>query len=421
MILGWVAPLLILESFFSGSEIALLSADKLALRTAARKGSTRAKTALALIQYPERVLSATLLMTSLCMIAISSIIALHFIETKPEHAELLAVAVTSPLVVIFGELLPKTLFQRYSDRIAPTVAPVVNAVYWSFLPVTRLMSSYTGRISKLIGPLEEIITGKKRSTRDEIQSLLTYSKRESELKSSERRMIKRIFDFKDAEAKHALIPLVKIEGVEKSSTVRQALERFRQHRHSRMPVYDGRIDNIVGVIDLTDLATSPQLDAPMAPLISEAYYVAETQGLRDLLLEMRRDDAELVVIVDEYGGAVGILTFEDIVEEITGEIEDEYDVETQPWKQLSEETWLIQARMEVSLINERLRLELPEGEYETLGGFLLQQFGRIPESGDELFFDTPAAALKFSIRKANARTIETVLVEKMTTDRDNQA
>jgi CBS domain containing-hemolysin-like protein len=125
--------------------------------------------------------------------------------------------------------------------------------------------------------------------------------------------------------------------------------------------------------------------------------------------------------VDEYGGAVGILTFEDIVEEITGEIEDEYDVETQPWKQLSEETWLIQARMEVSLINERLRLELPEGEYETLGGFLLQQFGRIPESGDELFFDTPAAALKFSIRKANARTIETVLVEKMTTDRDNQA
>lgn len=421
MILWSVIPLLIFESFFSGSEIALLSADKLSLRTAARKGSKRAKTALELIQFPERVLSATLLMTSLCMIAISSIIALHFIETNPEHAELLAVAVTSPLIVIFGELLPKTLFQRYSDRIAPTVAPVVNAVYWSFLPITRLMSSYTGRISKLIGPLEEIITGRKRSTRDEIQSLLTYSKRESELKSSERRMIKRIFDFKDAEAKHALIPLVKIEGVEKTSTVRQALERFRQHRHSRMPVYDGRIDNIVGVIDLTDLATSPQLDAPMAPLISEAYYVAETQGLRDLLLEMRRDDAELVVIVDEYGGAVGILTFEDIVEEITGEIEDEYDVETQPWKHLSDETWLIQARMEVSLINERLRLELPEGDYETLGGFLLQQFGRIPESGDELFFDTPAASLKFSIRKANARTIETVVVEKLTPDRDNQA
>jgi CBS domain containing-hemolysin-like protein len=131
------------------------------------------------------------------------------------------------------------------------------------------------------------------------------------------------------------------------------------------------------------------------------------------MLELRRDDEEMVIVVDEHGGAVGILTFEDIVEEIVGEINDEYDSESALFRELSEKSWMIQARMEIAAINERLGLELPEGEYETLGGFLLQQFGRIPEARDELYFDTATSSLKFTIRKATQRQIESVEVERL--------
>ena len=421
LIFALVPVLILIEGFFSGSEIALLSADKLSLKAAANGGSRRAKVALELASHPERVLSSTLLVTSLCVIATSSLIAIHFTSLEYEHAELISILVTSPLIVVFGELIPKTVFQKYSNRLALWVAPAVNGIFWTCYPVTRVMSSYTSRLSKLLGPIEEILTGKRRSTRDELRSLMTYGKRESEIKASEKRMIKRILDFKDTEAKHCLIPLVKIEAIEDESKVRDALARFKAHRHSRMPVYSGRVDNIVGVIELSDLASLKDLDLPIRSVITPAHYVAETQALRDLILEMRTDDNELVVVVDEYGGAVGILTFEDIVEEIVGEIDDEYDSTQSVARQVSERSWQVQARTEVNLLNEHLRLDLPEGDYETLGGFLLQQFGRIPAQGDELYFDTPKASLKFTIRKANERAIESVLIERVATDRSDQS
>ncbi|MBL7714778.1 MAG: HlyC/CorC family transporter [Bdellovibrionales bacterium] len=409
--LTMIPILLLIEGFFSGAEIAILSADRIKLKAAARKGSGRSNLALELSARPERVLSATLLMTSVCIILISSLIALYFIEKSTPHAELWAVVITSPLIVIFGELIPKTLFQRYSTVMAPWAAYPVTIVYYLFFPITRLLSGYTNRLSRMLGPIEELIAGRKHTTRDELRLVLSFGKNESALKPSEKKMIKRIFDFKDTEAKHALIPLVKVEAIEEQSTIRQALDRFKTHRHSRMPVYSGRVDNITGVLDVSDLFGMVDLSQPIRTFIAPAHYVAETQSLEDVLLDMHRESDELVVIVDEYGGAVGILSLEDIVEEIVGEIQDEYDSEGAKYKELGPESWLIQSRMEISQINELLHLSMPEGDYETLGGFLLQQFGRIPGTRDELYFDTKAGSLKFTIRKATERQIDSVLVE----------
>ena len=410
VLLAIVPPLLLIEGFFSGSEIALLSADKLALKKQARTGHRGAKAALDLSAHPERIFSTTLVATSLCVVGISALVSLYFLQHSP-HGELLAIAITSPLVVLLGELIPKTVYQRRATVLAPWVARPINFTYWVFFPATRLLSIYTSRISRLVGPIEEMLAGKRQTTREELQSLLSYSKRESEIKPSEKRMIKRIFDFKDSEAKHALIPLVRVQAIEDAATVRETLERFEEHRHSRMPVYSERIDNIVGVVETADLLTASDLDQPIRHYISSAHYVAETQALDDLMLEMRDEDIELVVVVDEHGGAVGILTFEDIVEEIVGEIKDEDDSDSALFRELSKRSWLIQARMEIQELNETLRLELPEGDYETLSGFLLQQFGRIPEQKDELFFNTPAGSLKFTIRKATERHIESVQIE----------
>jgi CBS domain containing-hemolysin-like protein len=171
----------------------------------------------------------------------------------------------------------------------------------------------------------------------------------------------------------------------------------------------------VGVIETSDLFSAADLNQPIRNYLTSAHYVAETQSLEDLLLEMQREDTEMVVVVDEHGGAVGVITYEDIVEEIVGEIDDEYDTESRPYRELGEGKWLVQAKMEIQAINETLKLELPEGDYETLAGFLLQQFGRIPGPRDELYFDTPAGSYKFVIRDANERQIETVTVERTPT------
>ncbi len=412
--LVWIVPpLLLLEGLFSGSEIALLSADRLKLKALAAKGSRGAKLAFELADQPERVLSATLFITSLCVIGISSIIGLYVNSLQTDHADLLSIAFTSPLVVLVGELIPKTIYQKYATELAPWVAYPVQWVYWTFLPVTRILSSYTSKLSRLLGPIEELLTGKKHSTREELRSLLLYGKKESQIKSSEKKMIKRIFDFKDTEAKHALIPLIRVEAIEDTSTIKEALERFKSHRHSRMPVYKDRVDNIIGVLEISDLFLSSDTSQTISNHITPAHYVAETQSLDDLLNEMRVEDNEMVVVVDEYGGAVGILTLEDIVEEIVGEINDEYDSDVQTFRQLTDRSWLVQARMEIVQMNEQLKLDIPEGEYETLSGFLLQQFGRIPEIGDELYFDTAAGSLKFAIKKASERQIESVSIEVM--------
>lgn len=408
-----VPPILLLESFFAGSEIAFLSADKVELQNEVKKGNRSAKLALDLANHPERVLSTTLLMTALCVIGTSSLIAIYFHQYNHPKASIFAVLVTSPLVVLFGELIPKTVYQRYANSLAPVIALPLTVAFYVFYPFTKILSIYTTRLSRLVRPIEALLTGRRKTTREELRSMLSYGKKESELDPTEKQMIKRIFDFKDSEAKNALIPLVQVIGIEKNSTIGQALEMFLKHRHSRMPVYSERIDNIVGVIENRKFLGKTKLDSPIEPLIEPAHYAAEAQSLRDLLVDMHNEQNEMTIVVDEYGGAVGILTYEDIIEEIVGEINDEDDNESLSYRVLTDGTWLIKARMEIQEINEKLSLSIPQGDYETLSGFLLQQFGRIPLPRDDLYFDTPSGSLRFTIRSATDRYIETVVVEKM--------
>jgi CBS domain containing-hemolysin-like protein len=412
-LLIFVPILLLIEGFFSGAEIALISADRIELKKKAKKNNKGAKKALELLRNPEKIFSVTLMMNTFCMISISVMIMIYCIAVLPEEAEFIAVLITSPLIVIFGELIPKTVYQQHADRLVPFLAYPISWTYWIFLPFSYVLSSYTGKLSRFVGPVEELVTGKKHNTREQIRSLLSYSKKETDIKSSTKKMIKRIFDFKDAEAKHALIPLVRVEAIENTATVKQALEKFERHRHSRMPVFQDRIDNIIGILETADLFGAADLAQDITRFITPACYAAETQSLDDLLIEMRREDNEMVVVVDEHGGAVGILTLEDIVEEIVGDIRDEYDTEASPFRELEPGKWVVQAKMEIQEINEKLKIDLPQGDYETLSGFLLLQFGRIPEPRNELFFNTSAGSFKFTVRNASERHIETVLIERI--------
>jgi putative hemolysin len=408
-----VAALILIQAFFAGAEIALLSADRINLQSRAKSGSKIASRALQLIKEPERIFSTTLLVTSLCIVTSSVLIALWVIENFGSNSDLLAILITSPAIVLFGEVLPKTIFQLHSATVAPWVAPVIHATFYIFYPVTSILGRYTSRLSRAIDPLEELIVGKKRSTRDELRALVASSRSDSEISTSEKRLIRRILDFKGTEAQHALIPLVKVDAIELESSVFDALESFQKHRHSRMPVYSERVDNIVGILDVGDLFSAVDTDSPVRNFIRQPHYAPETQELEDLIREMRSKRSEMCVVVDEYGGAVGVLTVEDIVEEIVGEIRDEFDPEASSYREISEGRWWIPGKQEIIQLNEALHLDIPEGPYETIGGFLLQQFGRIPEPDDEIYYNTPQGQFRFIVQRASPRAIQAVILERL--------
>lgn len=409
-----ILPILILiEGFFSGAEIALLSTDKIHLKKLSKKGAFGSSQALYLATHPEKVLSTTLLITSLCVIGNSALVAIYFFQTDMPFAEFKAVALTSFLVVIFGELIPKTLYRKYADRIAPYIALPVQITYYLFFPVTRLLSLYNYTVTRLIKPIETLVTGKKANSREDLQDMLEISQKDSEIQTSEKRMIQRIFNFKDSESKTALIPLLNVDAIENSATIEDAMKSFEEHRHSRMPVYSERVDNMIGILNFFDLINVHNLSESVSKYVKPIPFVAENQKLPDVLSQLNEEKMEMAIVVDEHGGSVGIVTFEDIVEEVVGELEDEDDPHTENVRRMDHTTWIVSARTEIVELNESVKINLPQGDYETLSGFLLQQFGRIPENRDELYLQTDEGHFKFTIRHASDRHIESVIIEKL--------
>jgi putative hemolysin len=408
-----VAICLLIEGFFSGSELALLSVDKLQLKKKSKMNDHGAEKALKLLKNPEQILSTTLLVTSTCVMAISVLLTLELRKIHGEHGELIAVMVGSALVILFGELIPKYFYRRFSSTLAPKVATPIYYTQKLLSPLINLSSIYTSQITKIMKPIEQIWMGKKQSGKDDLQVLLTANSTETKIKTSEKKLIKKILKFRDKISKDGLVPLVQVDALERGSNLREAFELFDQKKHSRIPIYDERIDNIIGQIELGSVINIANLDQDIEDYIQPAYYVAETQKLEMILNNMIEKDHQLAVVVDEYGGAVGILTREDIFEQIVGDIQDEDDPETKLIRDLSANKWAVKAKTTISQINEEIGLQLPEGDYDTIGGFLLRQFSRIPEHGDELYFDTPAGQIHFVIREASSRRIESVSIERI--------
>ena len=411
-ILAMVIPvLLLIEGFFSGSEVALLSADPFKLHELRKKGHKGAEAALRLIQNPSIILSTTLLTTAACVVSISSLIAVYF-EATQRDSGYKAILVSSTLVVILGELIPKSLFRRYAKELAPTISLPILGTFYLFYPITSLISKLTSHISGIVAPIDVLVTGKIRSSRHELIDILQSSRKNIDIRGSEQRMIKRILDFKDSEAKNALIPLVDVVAVSKNSTVKGVLLDFDRHRHSRIPVYQNRIDNIIGILEIWDLFQVKDLEVSIEPYIRPVTYFAETQTLESVFKTLSKE-AQMGVVVDEHGGATGILTFEDIVEEVVGDIKDEDDSEMPSIRTIKPKKWMVQARTEIQVINEQLGLSLAEGEYETLAGYLLEQFGHIPKNGDHLEISSSGQKLLFTIRQASPRRIELVVIESV--------
>lgn len=393
---------LFLEGFLSGSEIALVAADRKRLNYLASSKSRIARLTHRILQEPSLFLSTTLVGSNLAEVANVALVTSVLISLYGSKGDVYAFLLLTPLILIYGEILPKTLFQQKADRWATKIIPFIWVLSIFLFPLVWFMSWSTRFVLGLFGVKRE--KGPFVS-REELQLLLLIEGEPSDMKPMEKDMIHRIFRFSGTKVREVMIPLVQVVALEENSSVEEAIFLTHQENYSRYPVFRERVDNIVGILHSFDLLLAQGKEQTIKPFVRPISFFPETKPIDELLLELQQNQEAMAAVVDEYGGAVGIVTVEDILEEVVGEIEDEYDVGQPLYKRIGPKKFLINARMEVDHINENLKFGLPKGDYETLGGFVLERMGRVPLAGEGFRFQ----GILFEVLKADERSVSEVL------------
>ena len=394
-----VVLLLLLQAFFAGSEIALVSCDKIKMRSLAEGGSKAAQRVIKAFDEVEKYLGTSLIGINLALITSTLILTFYIEKNYGKASELYTVLILSPLIVIFGQVVPKSVFQsRRNSIILWAIYPLWIATK-IFYPILLIVSFFTKGVLKLIGKDKNSSV-----TREELLDVIEGDNTKP-VKDFHKRILKRIFGFSETTVDEIMIPLVNVIAIDENAKVDDAIKLIKESGHTRIPIYNERIDNITGILHAFYLLGNVNRELEVKKYSRTPFYVPESKSVNDLLNEMKEGKQRIAIVVDEYGGAVGILTLEDILEEVVGEIEDEYDKGQKFWRKINSHQYLINPIVEIEQINDDLGLGIPdEEEYETLGGFLLYKFGSIPRIGDEIEFKSRI----FKVTKATTRSIDEV-------------
>ena len=387
---------LVAESFFSGSEIALVNADKYRLALMTEDGSKRARAALRMLEQPSLFFSTTLVGTNIFTVAGSVVTTLFIIHRFGEAYAPLAILYW-PLTLIFGEIVPKSIYQHYADRIVLKIAPVLlfisialRPVVW---PLSKLANMLLGSGEK--SPEEPPISREDLETMMDLETSVS-----SDVRPIERTMIARIFDLAEKKVENIMTPLVDVDAIPLTATHEEAARVLEETEYSRLPVYEDQIHNILGVLENTDLLFASE-DTEVRNLVQPAYFVPEEMPLDNLLVAMKRKGEPMAIVVDEYGAATGIVTTEDLLEEVVGEIRDEHDEIRPLYKRLGPKRFLVDGRMEIEHANERLKFGIEDGDYETVAGYVIHHFERIPRKGEKITIDK----FIYTILRASERAV----------------
>lgn len=399
----WVIVLLciISEAFFAASELSILSADKMTLESQAEQGDLAAARVLWFKSHPDQLFGTTLLGTNISTVTGSTIASLVLLSYWQTYGELIAMLVMSPLVLMGGEILPKSLAQSQALKFAKLLSKPLKLFNTLLKPLIVLVTRYTQWLSKRFN----LPSGTEGVTRDELIFLV---QEDNQIEEEERQLISKIFAFKQLSAQDVAIPLAEVEALPQQATVQQAAESIMKHGFSRIPIYQDRIDQIVGVVHHLDLLNASGADVKLSELMRPVIYATELQDVDDLLGVIQSESASLVIVVDEFGAATGLITLEDLIEEIVGEIDDEFDEQAPWWKLQNDRSYLIEARTSIDEINQTFALGIPLSEdYDTIAGYVLAQLRRIPERGD--WVDTPLG-YKVEVTQAHKRGITQVSI-----------
>ena len=400
-----------LEGLFSGGEIALISSDINKIRQKAKSGSRSAALTLKLLERPEWFFSTALTGTNLCAITSTTIATGWFISIfGPAQGGMISAVVMVPTVLVMAEIIPKSICQQHAEFVATRICWFIWIASWILFPAVYLISKTSRGTARLL-------TGENTPspyiTREGLKAVLANRGPRSDILSREKEMVKRIFDFTEVTADKIMSPLSTMTTLPVTATLREATLLAAEKKYLRIPVYRDQIFNIIGILHYFDLirALQGQDRPPLSPddtiascLRRAVFYAPETKLAKELLVELQKKGERMAIVVDEYGGAVGIVTIEDILEAIVGEIDDEYG--EKPYKKIGPGKYLFQAQISVEQIRQMIPIVIPEGEYETLCGFLLYRMGRIPKRRETL----RDGDILFVIEDADMKTIREVLV-----------
>lgn len=410
----WMVLLLLLKGFFSGSEIALVNSDKIKLRHNAKHGHRGSELALKLFQTPDVLLSTTLVGTNITTVVLTTIGTLAMIDLFGETGPLYSFLVFSPLFLILGEIVPKSVYQQKSNTLTPIIIYPLRWCSFVLYPVIFVFSRIARVAARLVG------AGKTEQplfiTREQLGALVEIAEHGATMSAIGRGRIKRVIRFADTTAAEAMIPIAEVTAIDRNrTTTDDAIELVRKHGFNRLPVYENNTSNIIGIVTLTtwDLMDRELSSRPLETLIDPALYVSTLQTIDQLLPILRQRKDHMAVVVDEFGSATGMITMEDIVEEVVGEIDVGYDFDEylpkhkRIYEMLTDDVYLMDSRLSISEANEVLGISLPSTEFHTIGGLVLARLRHIPEEGEYIV----ESGYRLTVAEATRRAILKLRVE----------
>lgn len=382
-----VVVLLCLSAFFSSAETALTTVNKMRIRTLAEAGDSAALTLTKVIEQPSKMLSTILIGNNIVNLSASALMTTLAMSLFGSRAVGLATGVLTLLILVFGEITPKTLSTLCSESIALRYAPVIYGLMFILTPVIFIVNY----LSLAVLMIMRIDPNKKRDaiTEDELRTIVEVSHEEGVIESEEKKMINNVFDFGDSVARDVMVPRIDMVLVDVNATYEELLDIFREEKFTRIPVYEDSTDNVIGIVNMKDLLLyDKSQEFSIRSLLREPLYTYEYKKTAELMVEMRKTFNNIVIVLDEYGATAGLITLEDMLEEIVGEIRDEYDEdEEDEVVALSENEYLVNGSTKLDDLNDRLGLELESEDYDSIGGLVIGLLDHLPEEGEEVDYE----------------------------------
>ncbi|WP_138263182.1 HlyC/CorC family transporter [[Clostridium] hylemonae] len=396
--------LLGLSAFFSSAETSLTTANKIRIRSLAEDGSKRAKTLLKITDNSGKMLSAILIGNNIVNLSAASLttsLAYSF------GGSMVAIAsgILTVLILLFGEITPKTMATIHAEKMALIYAPIISMFMKIMTPVIFLINGLSMGVLLLLrvdpNAKNDIMT------ETELRTIVDVSHEDGVIESDEREMIYNVFDLGDAKAKDVMVPRVHVTFADVESTYEELLEIFREDKFTRLPVFEETTDNVIGTINMKDLLLYDNTkEFHIRDILREAYFTYEYKNISELLVEMRQASFNIAIVLDEYGETAGLITLEDILEEIVGEIHDEYDENEEDFiQEIGEREFIVEGSTNLDDLNDRLDLNLESEDYDSVGGFIIERLDRLPEAGDTI---TTEDGIRMVVETLDKNRIETV-------------
>ncbi len=409
--------LIALNAFFAATEIAFISLNDVKIELKAKEGNKKAQKIQKMLKDPSKFLAtiqigitlAGFLSSAFASDAFADILAPKLYSLIPvialarwrEISIIIITLILSYFTLVFGELVPKRLAMKYSEKLSFMTVGVIRTISIITLPFVKLLTFSTNIISKLFG-----VTGEEEEnvSEEEIKMMVDVGEEKGTIEAGEKEMINNIFEFNDRVVSEIMIPRTQVYALDMELTINEAIDMLNEDtRYSRVPIYDENIDNIKGIVYLKDmLLTQKNRNTKLKNIAREATYVLESIYVDDVFRELKKNKKQIAIVVDEYGGTAGIVTMEDILEEIVGEIYDEYDIEELKYKKIDNNTFLIDGEMPIYEVEKILGVNLPEGDYDTISGYLLFELNRIPNDKEKgIIIETEKVNYKIEKIKGN--------------------